>query len=228
MVVAVSVYHCSEQPEEVVHAATMPLVLGGVVLRSTRRVSSPAHWRSWADSLAVIRSRHPPLGRGAHAIFEGSQDDGFRTVELAGGGRWGTPTSSRSRGCRARDRPPGLAARSQLLGGTARQRGVLQEGSVALTAVPTDRVTTIWWCSFAVSDSLSLVCVQLPMWPSTRRQMCAGGDAWSSGFRIGKCSGEDLPRSWRTSSRVEVVVDGLPLRGGAQLAVDTTLVCDGA
>ena len=89
MVVAVSVYHCSEQPEEVVHAATMPLVLGGVVLRSTRRVSSPAHWRSWADSLAVIRSRHPPLGRGAHAIFEGSQDDGFRTVELAGGGPLG-------------------------------------------------------------------------------------------------------------------------------------------
>ena len=41
----------------------------------------------------------------------------------------------------------------------------------------------------------------------------------------------DLPVAVNDARRLEVVVDGLPLHGGAQLAVDTTLVsalhCDG-
>ena len=40
-----------EQPEEVVQAATMSLVLGGLGLRLASRVSEPAYWASWADSL---------------------------------------------------------------------------------------------------------------------------------------------------------------------------------
>ena len=35
----------------------------------------------------------------------------------------------------------------------------------------------------------------------------------------------DLPLPVADARRLEIVVDGLPLRGGAQLAVDTTLVC---
>ena len=85
------------------------------------------------------------------------------------------------------------------------------------------------------------------MWPSTRRLwpssggVCTGRDVGTPRFRFGERGGEDLPRSWRTRNmlvrdmdldvpvtdnrRLEVVVDELPLRGGAQLAVDTTLVC---
>ena len=41
----------------------------------------------------------------------------------------------------------------------------------------------------------------------------------------------DFPVAVNDARRLEVVVDGLPLHGGAQLAVDTTLVsalyCDG-
>ena len=53
----------------------MPLVLGGVGLRSASRVSEPACWASWADSLSVIRSRHPEV---AHHLVE--ELDGFPTT----------------------------------------------------------------------------------------------------------------------------------------------------
>ena len=67
-------------------------------------------------------------------------------------------------------------------------------------------------------------------------------DLWTKGFSSGDCCGPHLPRSrWKgadqrfaeldlgvggvlDNSRLEVVVDGLPLFNGAQLAVDTTLV----
>ena len=109
------------------------------------------------------------------------------------------------------------------------------------TVRPQSRTTCFAWFSFAVSVSLS---PSLPIWPwPSSCSLRIGGGAWSSGFCVGKCSGEDLPRRWRKSEdehvfagmdlgvpvgdsrRLEVVVDGLPLRGGAQLAVDTTLVC---
>ena len=66
------------------------------------------------------------------------------------------------------------------------------------------------------------------------------------GFNIGECSGKffgreaggrvqtnvfvrgmDLDVPVAGGRRLEVVVDGLPLQGGAQLAVDTTMVCAG-
>ena len=40
-------------------AATVPLSLGGLGLRSAVRTSVPAHWASWADVLPMIRDRHP-------------------------------------------------------------------------------------------------------------------------------------------------------------------------
>ena len=68
--------------------------------------------------------------------------------------------------------------------------------------------------------------------------MCPYWGAWTPRFRIGECrerqGAECAPthssgtwtfpqQRWRTAAD-EVVVDGLPLHGGAQLAVDTTLV----
>ena len=51
-----------DQGEDVVGAASMPLVLGGLGLRSACRVSQPAYWASWADALHVIHNRHPEGG----------------------------------------------------------------------------------------------------------------------------------------------------------------------
>ena len=48
-----------EQGDDVVGAAFMPLVLGGIGLRSACRGSTPAFWASWADTLPVIAGRHP-------------------------------------------------------------------------------------------------------------------------------------------------------------------------
>ena len=39
-------------------AATIPLVLGGIGLRSAMGTRTPAFWASWADSLAMIHARH--------------------------------------------------------------------------------------------------------------------------------------------------------------------------
>ena len=47
-----------DQPENVVDAVSMPMMLGGVGLRSAVRVSVPAYWASWVDALPVIRQRH--------------------------------------------------------------------------------------------------------------------------------------------------------------------------
>ena len=78
-----------------------------------------------------------------------------------------------------------------------------------------------------------------PMWPSPRRfwppsrSMCPHWGAWRRGFALesGAASTNtfvrdlDIPTATlEDSRRLEVVVDGLLLHGGAQLAVDTTLV----
>ena len=45
--------------EEVRNFGSLPMVLGGIGLRSAARTSKPACWASWGDSLAMIRRRHP-------------------------------------------------------------------------------------------------------------------------------------------------------------------------
>ena len=40
-------------------AASLPLSMGGLGLRSAVRTSSSAHWASWADSLSMVRERYP-------------------------------------------------------------------------------------------------------------------------------------------------------------------------
>ena len=43
--------------------AQLPLHDGGLGLRSSERLSTAACWASWADSLAMIRERHPEIAR---------------------------------------------------------------------------------------------------------------------------------------------------------------------
>ena len=59
-----------DQPEDVVEAASLPMVLGGVGLRSAVRVSEPAYWASWMDTMPVIRKRHPEIAERLVAEFE--------------------------------------------------------------------------------------------------------------------------------------------------------------
>ena len=48
------------QCDEVVRdVATLPLLMGGLGLRSAVRVRSPAYWASWADCLPMMQARHP-------------------------------------------------------------------------------------------------------------------------------------------------------------------------
>ena len=49
------------QVDDVRETATLPLSLRGLGLRSAQRTSIPAFWASWADSLAMIRQRHPDV-----------------------------------------------------------------------------------------------------------------------------------------------------------------------
>ena len=40
--------------------ATLPLALGGLGLRSALRSRQSVYWASWADTLPIVRARHPP------------------------------------------------------------------------------------------------------------------------------------------------------------------------
>ena len=49
-------------PESVARASTtLPLAMGGLGLRSAERTRWPAYWASWADTLPMIRERHPEM-----------------------------------------------------------------------------------------------------------------------------------------------------------------------
>ena len=50
--------HCGDEVRE---TARLPLILGGLGLRSAERVRVPAYWASWADCLQMIRERHPSV-----------------------------------------------------------------------------------------------------------------------------------------------------------------------
>ena len=65
------------QPLEVWQTASMPLALGGLGLRSASRVSQPAYWASWADSLVVIGQRHPTVASKLVGELEGMPSTPF-------------------------------------------------------------------------------------------------------------------------------------------------------
>ena len=50
--------HCGDEVRE---TAGLPLILGGLGLRSAERVRVPAYWASWADCLQMIREKHPSV-----------------------------------------------------------------------------------------------------------------------------------------------------------------------
>ena len=54
-------------------AANLPLVHGGVGLRSACRVSVAACWASWADCLPMMYARHPHVAERFIVQLEGSQ-----------------------------------------------------------------------------------------------------------------------------------------------------------
>ena len=58
----------------------MPMVLGGVGLRSTVRVSRPAHWSSWVDCLPVIHHRHPAVAERLVTELKGGPSTPFLSV----------------------------------------------------------------------------------------------------------------------------------------------------
>ena len=93
-------------------------------------------------------------------------------------------------------------------------------------------------------------CALLPVWPTIRllwsppRSLRTSRGAWKTRLGFGECGCQGVPRGGRPGHdqrdvtrlrhgfawvadgrRLEVVADGLPLFGGAQLAIDTTLVC---
>ena len=66
-----------DQPQDVMDTATMPLVLGGLGLRSASRVSTPAYWASWADCLSMIHKRHPIVCAALVHELEGQPETPF-------------------------------------------------------------------------------------------------------------------------------------------------------
>ena len=68
-------------PPEAHVIATLVLSAGGLGLASAVRVRPAAHWASWADSLRMIRQRHPLIARLITAgLEENSPLPCFRSV----------------------------------------------------------------------------------------------------------------------------------------------------
>ena len=62
------------QEEHIRSAAGMPLVLGGLGLRSAVRLSRSAFWASWADCLPMVLSRHRDVATRFVVNLEGAPD----------------------------------------------------------------------------------------------------------------------------------------------------------
>ena len=102
---------------------------------------------------------------------------------------------------------------------------------------------------FLSQAPIAFVCSFLPVWPSSRRPWpppCNVRDSrvfWTPQLGLGECGSTRVSRGHRACpgerlcaghgpsrlqpagrARLEVVVDGLPLWNGAQLAIDTTMV----
>ena len=60
MIVQFAAEHNADMAKD---AASLPLCIGGLGLRSAARTSVSAFWASWADSLAMIHARHPIVAR---------------------------------------------------------------------------------------------------------------------------------------------------------------------
>ena len=64
--------------------ATLPLVLGGLGLRSAARTSLSAFWASWADAIPMMGARHPEVASQLVRHLEGNSDPpSLAATELA-------------------------------------------------------------------------------------------------------------------------------------------------
>ena len=66
-----------DQREDISSSAILPLVLGGVGLRSASRTSASAYWASWADCLPMVFARHRGVTLAIVAQLEGHPDTSF-------------------------------------------------------------------------------------------------------------------------------------------------------
>ena len=66
-----------DQREDIRSSANLPLVLGGVGLRSASRISASACWASWADCLPMVFARHRGVALAIVAQLEGHPDTPF-------------------------------------------------------------------------------------------------------------------------------------------------------
>ena len=284
---------CDELAKDV---ASLPLCMGGLGLRSAARTSASAFWASWADSLAMIRARHPLVARTIVDELEGGTTcaslAAARDAEqsLVGVEGFEPPSwTALSEGVRPPRRDieeydPGCAKRGWQHEASSRverrhrefflsrlsenEQATLRSQSgplagAALMATPSHDATRIDPHLFRV---LLLRRLHLPL-PFVSRTCRCGRPLDSFGHHRAACSragvlgrrgfavesiGARICREGgaRVSTnvhvfvldilapevhdgrRIEIIAEGLPLFGGAQLAVDTTLVsahhCDGS
>ena len=280
---------CRIVGDEVRETAGLPLILGGLGLRSAERVRVPAYWASWADCLQMIRERHPSVAMECVHQLEGQPTAPalVAAVECARavtGAAGFTPPSWRALARRARpplrdvlDFEPGgqkrgwqheAASRVDLrfrdedlfhrvpapVRALIRSQGGPMAG-MALSTSPTSHLTRLQPHLFR---TILLRRLRQPL-PLSERSCGCGRPLDSSGHHRAACAQAGVlgRRGFAVESaaaricreaggrvrvnvfvrdmdlimpnandgrRLEVVVDGLPLFGGRQLAIDTTLV----
>ena len=64
----------SHQPIDIRLTATLPMVLGGLGLRSATRVRQAAYWSSWADCLPMVHHRQPMVAATLVAQLSGNPE----------------------------------------------------------------------------------------------------------------------------------------------------------
>ena len=275
------------QQNDVRHTASMPMVFGGLGLRSATRVRQAAYWSSWADCLPMVQQRHPDVAErlvtqlSSHPWSSCLQAAAEAKSDLTASGFEAPFWHALAQGARQprrepEENEPGIVRRgwqhaaasvveeraremmfttvSDQVKAITRSQGGLGAGA-PFTAVPTRRETTIPSHLFRVLllrrlrqqfpfTGRACRCGRLIDACGHHRAACArAGVLARRGYALESVTARicreaggrvrtnafvrelDLPDvNPNDGRRLEVVVDGLPLFGGNQLAVDTTLV----
>ena len=246
------------------HAATsLPLAAGGLGLRSAVKLRYAAHWASWADSMKMIRDRHPEIARVIlDAIHDESDADSIQALfSSAASVRDGRRGGTRWRGG-AKPTQAGVAVAGSSRCGVTKfarhQRGFAQSTTGA-SPIPVGALAAPFLCMpvdrvFRIDPQPSRILLlrrlrmPLPLTVQSSRDRLghhrsACGISARKGFPLENAAAlicreaggqvranvlvRDLdlhPINNLDSRRLEVVVDGLSLFRGTQLAMDNTLV----
>ena len=74
----------TDQNDTAWHIASLPMRLGGLGLRSAKRISPGAYWASWADALHMIQQRLPPVAEHVvGSLSEHAAEDCLRELQEA-------------------------------------------------------------------------------------------------------------------------------------------------